>query len=131
MSGSDGSPYGSSPPGSPYQNVNGISLASAGVIMFGTDTNLYRSFANTLKTDDELQAATFRLGNGTAVIAPSGTGALIQFTRQGAAAPAAPGNANVLRLYTRDGTVGGTLALALRAGTAGAEQVLLDNIPQT
>jgi hypothetical protein len=36
-----------------------------------------------------------------------------------------------LRLYVRDGTNAGTLKLVVRAGTAGAETTILDNIPQT
>jgi hypothetical protein len=34
------------------------------------------------------------------------------------------------RLYFRDGTNAGTLKLVVRAGTAGAETTILDNIPQ-
>ncbi|MBI4034339.1 hypothetical protein HY380_00405, partial [Candidatus Saccharibacteria bacterium] len=36
--------------------------AASGGLYFGTDTNLYRSAANTLKTDDALQAASFGVG---------------------------------------------------------------------
>jgi hypothetical protein len=36
-----------------------------------------------------------------------------------------------LNLYVRDGTNAGTLKLVVRAGTAGAETTILDNIPQT
>ena len=38
--------------------------------------------------------------------------------------------ANVGRLYFRDGTNAGTLKLVVRAGAAGAETTILDNIPQ-
>jgi hypothetical protein len=34
------------------------------------------------------------------------------------------------RLYLRDGTTGGTLKLVIKAGAAGAETTILDNIPQ-
>ena len=34
------------------------------------------------------------------------------------------------RLYFRDGTTAGTLKLVVRAGAAGAETTILDNIPQ-
>ena len=44
-------------------------------------------------------------------------------------APANPG-ANVGTLYFRDGTNAGTLKLVVRAGAAGAETTILDNIPQ-
>jgi hypothetical protein len=43
--------------------------------------------------------------------------------------PANPG-ANSARLYFRDGTTAGTLKLVVRAGAAGAETTILDNIPQ-
>jgi predicted XRE-type DNA-binding protein len=47
-------------------------------------------------------------------------------------ATSAMGNpgANAGRLYFRDGTNAGTLKLVVRAGTAGAETTILDNIPQ-
>jgi len=44
-------------------------------------------------------------------------------------APTNPG-ANYARLYLRDGTTAGTLKLVVRAGAAGAETTILDNIPQ-
>ena len=44
--------------------------------------------------------------------------------------PSNPG-ANYARLYFRDGTTTGTLKLVVRAGAAGAETTILDNIPQT
>ena len=34
-------------------------------------------------------------------------------------------------IYFRDGTTAGTLKLVVRAGAAGAETTILDNIPQT
>jgi hypothetical protein len=40
-----------------------------------------------------------------------------------------PGN-NSAALYFRDGTNAGTLKLVVRAGAAGAETTILDNIPQ-
>jgi len=45
------------------------------------------------------------------------------------AATTNPG-ANYARLYFRDGTTTGTLKLVVRAGAAGAETTILDNIPQ-
>jgi hypothetical protein len=41
-----------------------------------------------------------------------------------------PGATDYARLYFRDGTNAGTLKLVVRAGTAGAETTILDNIPQ-
>ena len=46
------------------------------------------------------------------------------------ATPSNPG-ANTARLYLRDGTNAGTLKLVVRAGAAGAETTILDNIPQS
>jgi hypothetical protein len=46
------------------------------------------------------------------------------------AATTNPG-ANLARIYFRDGTNAGTLKLVVRAGTAGAETTILDNIPQS
>jgi hypothetical protein len=45
------------------------------------------------------------------------------------AAASNPG-ANSAALYFRDGTNAGTLKLVVRAGAAGAETTILDNIPQ-
>jgi hypothetical protein len=45
------------------------------------------------------------------------------------AASASPGS-NYANLYFRDGTNAGTLKLVVRAGAAGAETTILDNIPQ-
>ena len=56
-------------------------------------------------------------------------GGNIRLTKQTASA-AVPG-ANRGSLYLRDGTTAGTLKLVVRAGTAGAETTILDNIPQT
>ena len=49
--------------------------------------------------------------------------------RKATAQVASPG-ANVGAIYFRDGTNAGTLKLVVRAGTAGAETTILDNIPQ-
>lgn len=56
------------------------------------------------------------------------SGGQITMLRQTAAATN-PG-ANYARLYLRDGTNAGTLKLVVRAGAAGAETTILDNIPQ-
>ena len=55
-------------------------------------------------------------------------GGSIRFSRATAAATN-PGS-NRAELYFRDGTTAGTLKLVVRAGTAGAETTILDNIPQ-
>lgn len=55
-------------------------------------------------------------------------GGQVTITKQTAAA-SNPGSGNA-RLYFRDGTNAGTLKLVVRAGAAGAETTILDNIPQ-
>lgn len=54
-------------------------------------------------------------------------GGLVTMARA-TATPSSPG-ANTARLYFRDGTNAGTLKLVVRAGAAGAETTILDNIP--
>jgi hypothetical protein len=66
--------------------------------------------------------------NGITVINSANSGSQIAMAKQTAAAPN-PG-ANTGRLYFRDGTNAGTLKLVVRAGAAGAETTILDNIPQ-
>lgn len=55
-------------------------------------------------------------------------GGRITMTRATSAA-ANPG-ANLAKIYFRDGTIPGTLKLVVRAGAAGAETTIYDNIPQ-
>ena len=52
------------------------------------------------------------------------------FTMLKATAAATNPGAGYARLYFRDGTNAGTLKLVVRAGAAGAETTILDNIPQ-
>jgi hypothetical protein len=52
------------------------------------------------------------------------------FQMQKASASQVPGTADYARLFIVAGTVPGTLKLVVRAGTAGAETTILDNIPQ-
>jgi hypothetical protein len=56
------------------------------------------------------------------------SGGYLRLTKQTAASPN-PG-ASLGSLYFRDGTNAGTLKLVVRAGAAGAETTILDNIPQ-
>jgi hypothetical protein len=67
-------------------------------------------------------------GNGLAVLGYNASGGHVTLNRA-TAAMSNPG-ANVGRLYFRDGTNAGTLKLVVRAGAAGAETTILDNIPQ-
>ena len=67
------------------------------------------------------------LNSGTFIIGTQNSGALFTMVRATAAATN-PG-ANLARLYFRDGTNANTLKLVVRAGAAGAETTILDNIP--
>jgi hypothetical protein len=68
------------------------------------------------------------ISSGTFIIGSRNSGAELTMVRQ-TAATSNPG-ANLARIYFRDGTVPGTLKLVVRAGAAGAETTILDNIPQ-
>ena len=65
---------------------------------------------------------------GLASMLTANSGATLEMFRMTAQA-GSPG-ANRGRLYFRDGTTAGTLKLVVRAGAAGAETTILDNIPQ-
>lgn len=75
-----------------------------------------------------VQAANLQSLNGLVTIGEaSGGGRMI--LQRCTSALTNPG-ANLAGLYFRDGTNAGTLKLVVRAGTAGAETTVLDNIPQ-
>lgn len=61
--------------------------------------------------------------------APENSGGFVYLKKETAAA-ANPGS-GAAKIYFRDGTTAGTLKLVVRAGTAGAETTILDNIPQS
>jgi hypothetical protein len=90
---------------------------SAGTILARIDSN-GNLRANIVQT----------LGAGADLREGSGGGGLATLIKMGSL-PANPG-ANAGRLYFRDGTNAGTLKLVVRAGAAGAETTILDNIPQ-
>ena len=75
-----------------------------------------------------LFALQFRTSNDYVTLGQANSGGQINITKQTTTA-GNPG-ANVGRLYFRDGTNAGTLKLVVRAGAAGAETTILDNIPQ-
>jgi hypothetical protein len=66
--------------------------------------------------------------NSAIQMTENASGGLLLLARATAAA-SNPG-ANFASLYFRDGTTAGTLKLVVRAGAAGAETTILDNIPQ-
>jgi hypothetical protein len=90
------------------------------------------SFATALARVDSggymgLQGGLFML-NGRGAFEQAFGGAFLQMDRA-TSLPTSPG-ANKGRMYFRDGTNAGTLKLVVRAGAAGAETTILDNIPQ-
>jgi hypothetical protein len=66
--------------------------------------------------------------SNNARIAEINSGGILQLKR--ATATAVPGATDFARLFIVTGTNAGTLKLVVRAGTAGAETTILDNIPQ-
>ena len=75
-----------------------------------------------------LEASTLRLPNTRFTIQQENSGGKTVYQRSTAAATN-PGS-GYAALYFRDGTNAGTLKLVVRAGAAGAETTILDNIPQ-
>jgi hypothetical protein len=83
----------------------------------------------TLTTSGDLNtSAGFLRIAGNAFAGTENSGTSLRFLKANAQS-ASPG-ANNARVYFRDGTNAGTLKLVVRAGAAGAETTILDNIPQ-
>jgi hypothetical protein len=75
-----------------------------------------------------LLATSLRTINQTFQTTEENGGGNVLLVRQ--TSPAGNPGANIGKLYFRDGTNAGTLKLVVRAGAAGAETTILDNIPQ-
>ena len=75
-----------------------------------------------------LAANFYNSTGGQFLLTYSNSGGNLRMLRATAAATSPGANQGVL--YFRDGTTAGTLKLVVRAGTAGAETTILDNIPQ-
>jgi hypothetical protein len=73
-------------------------------------------------------ASAYSLNSGLATLYEESSGGRLRLTRA-TAVMSNPG-ANIAKFYLRDGTVSGTLKFVVRAGAAGAETTILDNIPQ-
>ena len=74
-------------------------------------------------------ATDFRSANTEALLGAANSGGRLRMVKA-TTANSNPG-AGVGVLYFRDGTIAGTLKLVVRAGAAGAETTILDNIPQS
>ena len=81
-----------------------------------------------MQSGGNLKASNVATLNSLAQLAQANSGGVFIMARQ-TAAYSNPG-ANSAALYFRDGTNAGTLKLVVRAGAAGAETTILDNIPQ-
>ena len=89
------------------------------------------SFASgnaTISSGGVIRAVQVNTISDLATIREANSGGFLRMTRQ-TGALTNPG-ANIGGLYFRDGTTLGTLKLVVRAGAAGAETTILDNIPQ-
>lgn len=89
---------------------------SSAVVLGGVDSNGFIYAGRVLTT------------NAYAALREINGGGFVQLFRQTAAGPNL--GANFGAIYLRDGTNAGTLKLVVRAGAAGAETTILDNIPQ-
>jgi hypothetical protein len=78
-------------------------------------------------SDGSMFAPSFTTTNGRVAVGENTNGGTLRLERA-TGAQTNPG-ANLARIYFRDGTTAGTLKLVVRAGAAGAETTILDNIP--
>jgi hypothetical protein len=81
----------------------------------------------TVDSSGNVRGNSVRTNSDFTSLLEANSGGYVRMTRQTAATPN-PG-ANLGSLYFRDGTNAGTLKLVVRAGAAGAETTILDNIP--
>jgi len=79
--------------------------------------------------DGDVQASRLMSINALFQAADGNGGGITTFAKS-TSQQSSPGT-DFVRLYFRDGTTGGTLKLVVRAGSAGAETTVLDNIPQS
>lgn len=98
------------------QTANLISLRVNGVSQFQVDPGGVAA------------AWQYNLQDATVILHSENSGGDLRMIKQ--TAPAANPGTDVAKLYFRDGTNAGTLKLVVRAGTAGSETTVLDNIPQ-
>jgi hypothetical protein len=98
----------------------------------GNDALLVQNSGGTtlarIQSNGVINGAEVRTNNTLGVLREVASGGNLYMARA-TSAPANPG-ANIGTLYFRDGTNAGTLKLVVRAGAAGAETTILDNIPQ-
>jgi hypothetical protein len=104
---------------------------SGGVALTKLQADGGASFAQGLATIGSggiIRGAQTSTNSDLATMREENSGGLLRLTRQ--TASAANPAANQAKIYLVDGTTPGTLKLVVRAGAAGAETTILDNIPQ-
>jgi hypothetical protein len=82
----------------------------------------------TMSSTGVLRSTGINTNTDLATLTEENSGGRLRLTRMTSAA--ANPSANQAKIYLRDGTTAGTLKLVIRAGAAGAETTILDNIPQ-
>lgn len=105
--------------------ARGIASQTANLQEWQNDAGTIRARIN---SDGILFASTIGGINQLVFLREENSGGLLEIKKQTATA-SNPGSGNG-KIYFRDGTNAGTLKLVVRAGAAGAETTILDNIPQ-
>ena len=118
--------------------LNTVAATSIGMIVKGAASqtanlqewqNSAGSVLTRVMSDGVVRATRYDTNNFKVLIGEEATGGFVTLARP-TGVLYNPG-ANSGRLYFRDGTTTGTLKLVVRAGAAGAETTILDNIPQS
>jgi hypothetical protein len=109
----------------PHVVVRGVASASGNLQEW---QNSAGTVVANMQAGGNLKASNVATLNSLIQLAQANSGGVMIMGRQ-TAAYSSPG-ANSAALYFRDGTNAGTLKLVVRAGAAGAETTILDNIPQ-
>jgi hypothetical protein len=114
-----------STPTIPVLRVRGAASQSASLQEWQNSAGTVLSFLSSAGTfsAQRLQSPSSEFAAGV-----SNSGGFVQIKK--GTASALPGVADFARLFIVGGTIPGTLKLVVRAGTAGAETTILDNIPQ-
>ena len=107
------------------QVIRGAASQSANLLEWQNSSGAVLAYVN---PSGIIEGAQVRIANNYLRMSIQNSGGALMFGKQTAAATN-PG-ANFATLYFRDGTTAGTLKLVVRAGAAGAETTILDNIPQ-
>jgi len=115
-----------------YTNASTVGLAVRGAASQTANLQEWQNSSGTVlafaSSGGKLLGTVLEVTNGWVSLQTQNSGGAIQVTK--ATAQVASPGAGKAALYFRDGTNAGTLKLVVRAGAAGAETTILDNIPQ-